>query len=90
MFNKNPYNAVAEGTIADVQMVVINGTPIYGDVDMLHQLNVKTEPLTVCGSARALNADALPAGPFAQIQARLSAKMKAIGAELAPLTECVK
>jgi hypothetical protein len=48
------------------------------------------EPLSVCGGARALNSDALPNGPFAQVTARLSQKIKALGSELAPLVECAQ
>lgn len=85
---ENPYDAITAGSITDVDLVVIDGVPTYGDPVMLRQLNVKTEALTVCGAARVLNADALPAGPFAQVEARLAKKMKEVGAELAPLVEC--
>jgi 5-methylthioadenosine/S-adenosylhomocysteine deaminase len=83
------YNAIASGKITDIDLVVIGGIPTYGLPDDLRALGAKTEPLTICGARRALNAEALPDGPFAQVEARLQAKMKAAGAELAPLAECV-
>ncbi len=84
-----PYGSIADGTVTDIDLVVISGIPTYGTPDFLRTLGVKTEPLTVCGAHRALNADALPDGPYAQVEARLQAKMKAAGTELAPLAECV-
>jgi 5-methylthioadenosine/S-adenosylhomocysteine deaminase len=84
----NPYNAIAAGSIADIDLVVIAGIPTYGDPSMLEKLGAKTEPLTVCGAQRALNSAALPAGPFAQVQSRLKEKMKSVGVDLAPLAEC--
>lgn len=84
----DPYDAIIAGNISNVDLVVIAGIPDFGDPAMLKALGVKTEPLTVCGAQRALNADALPAGPFAQVEARLKVKMTAVGSELAPLAEC--
>jgi len=83
-----PYDAIADGAITDIDLVVIGGLPTYGSPEMLRALGAKTEPLTICGAARALNADALPDGPFAEVESRLRTKMKAAGAELAPLAEC--
>jgi 5-methylthioadenosine/S-adenosylhomocysteine deaminase len=85
----NPYDAIVAGEITDIDLVVIDGIPTYGQLDFLQKLNVKFEPLSVCGAARALNAEALPNGSFAQVTARLSEKIKALGSELAPLAECV-
>jgi 5-methylthioadenosine/S-adenosylhomocysteine deaminase len=84
----NPYDAIVAGKVTDIDLVVIDGIPTYGQPDMLQKLNVRTEALSICGSNRALNSDALPNGPFAQVTARLSEKIKALGSELAPLTEC--
>ena len=84
----NPYAAITGGSITNIDLVVIGGVPLYGDAELLHKLGAKTEPLTVCGVARALNSDALPSGPLAQVAARLANKMKAIGSELSPLAEC--
>jgi cytosine/adenosine deaminase-related metal-dependent hydrolase len=86
--SKNPYSVIASGTINQVDLVVITGRPLYGDPTLLKKLTKNTEPLTVCGSAKALNLDALPAGSFIAVQSRLSAKLKAIGTDLAPIADC--
>ena len=85
----NPYDALIAGNVTDIDLVVIGGIPTFGDPELLGNLNVKTEPVTVCGAARALNVNALPAGSFAEVEARLTAEMKAAGSRLAPLAECV-
>jgi cytosine/adenosine deaminase-related metal-dependent hydrolase len=85
----NPYDVLVAGDVTDVDLVVIGGIPTFGDPELLGNLNVKTEPVTVCGAARALNVNALPAGSFAEVEARLTAEMKAAGSRLAPLAECV-
>jgi cytosine/adenosine deaminase-related metal-dependent hydrolase len=85
----DPYQFITAGSISNIDLVVIGGVPLYGDPGFLRQLQVKTEPLEVCGVARALNVDALPSGPFAQVEARLKEQMKAVGSELAPLAGCM-
>jgi 5-methylthioadenosine/S-adenosylhomocysteine deaminase len=87
----NPYDAILNGKIASsIDLVVINGIPVYGDPAMLKSLNIPAEPLHLCSTEKALNSAALPNGPFSQVEARLQAKMKAIGSELAPLDSCPK
>jgi hypothetical protein len=88
--HENPYEAIGAGSVRDIDLMVIDGVPIYGQPDVLQKLSVKMEPLSICGAARALNSDALPNGPFAQVTARLSQKIKALGSELAPLVECAQ
>lgn len=77
-------------SITSIDLVVIDGVPVYGDPAMLRSLQVPTEPLHLCGTEKALNAAALPNGPFAQVQARLSVKMKALGTDLGALDSCPK
>jgi cytosine/adenosine deaminase-related metal-dependent hydrolase len=84
----DPYESITGGSIGNIDLVAIGGVPLYGDPGFLQKLQVKTEPLEVCGVARALNVDALPSGPFARVEARLKVQMKAVGSELAPLAEC--
>lgn len=84
------YDAVLVKPVADIDLVVIGGTPVYGDPAMLKSLNIATEPFKLCGTEKALNSAALPNGPFAQVEARLREKMKAIGSELGPLDSCPK
>lgn len=87
---RNAYDAIVTGTITAIDLVVIGGIPVYGQPNMLQSLNIESETLNVCGAARALNSDALPNGTFAAVAARLSDKIKALGSQLAPLSECAQ
>jgi len=85
----NPYDAIVEGDIASsMDMVMIDGVPVYGAPELLERFGVALEPLTICGREKALNRAALPAGSFAEVSARLDKRMKALGTELASLDEC--
>lgn len=86
----NPYDAIAANRITAIDLVMIGGTAVYGDAALLYELGVATEPLEVCGVEKALNAAALPAGPFGQVEARLRTRLKAVGSELGPLDSCGK
>ena len=82
------YSAILDNPITAIDLVVIDGIPVYGDPAMLKSLSIATEPLKLCGTEKALNSAALPNGPFAQVEARLRTKMKAVGSELGPLESC--
>ena len=82
------YSAILDNPITAIDLVVIDGIPVYGDPAMLKSLSIATEPLKLCGTEKALNSAALPNGPFAQVEARLRTKMKAVGSELGPLDSC--
>jgi len=84
----NPYDLLVSRKITGIDLVVIDGIPVYGDPAMLKSLSIPTEPFQLCGTEKALNSAALPNGPFAQVEARLRAKMKALGSELGPLDSC--
>jgi len=86
----NLFDAMLTQNINAIDLVVIDGVPVYGDPAMLKSLNIATEPLRLCGTEKALNSAALPNGAFAAVEARLSAKMKALGTELGPLDSCPK
>ncbi len=84
------YDAILVKAITEIDMVVIDGTPVYGDPKLLHSLGIATEALRLCGTEKALNSAALPNGPFAEVEARLRVKMKALGSDLGPLDSCPK
>jgi 5-methylthioadenosine/S-adenosylhomocysteine deaminase len=86
----NPYEAIMANKITAIDLVVIDGIPLYGDPTMLKTLKIPTESLQLCGTEKALNAAALPNGPFAEVETRLTEKMKALGTELGPLDSCPK
>ena len=82
------YDALLVMQITSIDLVVIDGIPVYGNPAMLKSLNIPTEPLHLCGTEKALNSNALPNGPFAAVEARLSTKLKALGTTLGPLDSC--
>lgn len=85
-----PYDRILSDKITAIDLVVIDGIPVYGDPAMLKSLNIPTEALHLCGTEKALNSNALPDGPFAAVEARLSTKLKALGTTLGPLDSCPK
>ena len=87
---KDPSTVLLGQGIQSVDLVVINGIPVYGDPVMLKSLDIAMEPLSICGAEKALNSAALPNGSFAQVEARLRTKLKAIGSELGPMDSCPK
>lgn len=87
---EHPYDSLVANPITSIDLVVIGGVPVYGDPKMLKSLDLTTEPLQLCGSEKALNSAALPNGPFASVQTRLSAKLKSLGTDLGPLDSCPK
>ncbi len=82
------YDIIQVKQITAIDLVVIDGIPVYGNPTMLKSLNIPTEPLHLCGTEKALNSNALPNGPFAAVEARLSTKLKALGTALGPLDSC--
>ncbi|HEY2472793.1 MAG TPA: amidohydrolase family protein [Terracidiphilus sp.] len=85
----NPYEVLVDGSVDNIDLVVIGGVPVYGEPGFFKELGIKSELLSICNQSRALNSAALTAGSFAQVQARLEAKMHTVGSSLAPLAECV-
>jgi 5-methylthioadenosine/S-adenosylhomocysteine deaminase len=84
----NAYEAILAQGITAIDMVMVDGVPVYGDSKTMQRLGIATEPLKLCGTEKALNSAALPNGPFAAVEARLSDKLKAMGTELGPLDSC--
>jgi 5-methylthioadenosine/S-adenosylhomocysteine deaminase len=82
------YDAILVKPITSVDLVVIDGVPVYGDAKIMQSLGLQAEPLKLCGVEKALNSNALPNGPFAAVESRLRTKMKALGTELGPLDSC--
>ena len=89
----NPYDAIVAAGPADVRLVVIGGVPVYGDADLMAKFHpgAALEPITICGSAKALflekNASGFPR-PWKEISERLEMRLQQIGTSLAPLTAC--
>src|SRR5207237_10459943 len=85
-----PYTTLAHAKPEDVHRVLVGGVPIYGSEKLMGAFQVKTEPLEICGKKMSLNSDALTAGSFADVSARLKADLSGYQLELGPLEECAK
>ena len=83
-----PYETILRKSITAIDLVIIDGVPVYGDPAMLKSIHVDTEIFELCGTQKALNTAALPNGSFAQVESRLRERMKSLGSELGPLDSC--
>jgi cytosine/adenosine deaminase-related metal-dependent hydrolase len=83
-----PFDALMQSTPKDVQLVFVNGVPVYGDSKLMREFNVNTEPVTVCREAKSLNLDVMPNGRLADVQTRMSQKMSAFKIKLTKLDDC--
>jgi cytosine/adenosine deaminase-related metal-dependent hydrolase len=85
---KSPYDTIVAQDITAVDLVMIDGVVLYGKPELLKSLHLETEPLTICGTEKALNSAALPSGSFAQVEKRLRERMKSMDSELGPFDSC--
>src|SRR5258706_788003 len=84
--NADAYDALVQTGASGVTLVVVEGVPIYGDAAYMSALNVaRTEPVSVCGIAKAVDSGSLAAGPLADLMRRLGSVLSAQGSALAPL-----
>jgi 5-methylthioadenosine/S-adenosylhomocysteine deaminase len=76
---------LTHSTPADLQLVVIGGSAMYGDTALMQTFGTNGEPLQVCGAAKSL---AVPGKPFAETQRVLDHALQQQDRKLAPLAEC--
>ncbi len=87
------YDALIRQTPGDLLLVIVGGTPVYGDLALMKQLVPDTsrlETIDVCGETRAINARA---GTFqtiawSQTETALKNALQTHGLTLAPFVEC--
>jgi 5-methylthioadenosine/S-adenosylhomocysteine deaminase len=87
----NGYWALLHASPADVRLVVIDGVPAYGDLELMHQLlpDKQIEPLVVCGSQKGLYFNVESGSKtWKQTAERLSTALGEWRLSLAPLTAC--
>lgn len=86
--HNKPYRAVIDGTAADVDIVFINGVPLYGDRKFMKHFwdNSELEEIRLPGAIKTL---ATPAANLvvANIESRLNLALQTEGVSLAPLVE---
>ena len=86
--HNNPYKAVINATAANVDLVFINGVPLYGDRIFMKHFWDESE-LEEIVSPEATKTLATPAANFlvSDVENRLQLALQAEGSSLAPLTE---
>ncbi len=91
----DPYQTLVQAALADVRLVVIDGVPVYGDVDLMNKLlpGRNLEQLTVCGAPKLLYMEPQAGIPetaktFRQISEELKSKLEQWGTSLAELAPC--
>jgi cytosine/adenosine deaminase-related metal-dependent hydrolase len=85
---RDPYDALVQTGAAGITLVLVEGVPVYGDAASLNGLNVgRTEQLSVCGIAKAVNSQSLGGGSLADVARRIGNVLSANGSALAPLVE---
>ena len=85
-----PFDSLVQAKPADVELVLVNGKPIYGDAKLMNKFNVTTEPIPFCGETKNLNLDVLPNGKLSAVQQRLAQKMKVYSLKLANVDPCAQ
>jgi hypothetical protein len=86
--HNNPYRAVIEATAADIELVLIDGVPLYGDRTFMKHFWDRSE-LEEIKLPEASKTLARPAAQIvvADIKTNLQLALNAVGSSLAPLTE---
>lgn len=84
----DPYDALSKAKPQDVTLTMVNGVPVYGSATNLSALGAEPEAVRICGEARAVSRQALPAGGFAEVVKRLRAALTAEKLTLADVAEC--
>jgi cytosine/adenosine deaminase-related metal-dependent hydrolase len=85
---RDPCDALVQTGAAGITLVLVEGVPVYGDAASLNGLNVgRTEQLSVCGIAKAVNSQSLGGGSLADVARRIGNVLSANGSALAPLVE---
>jgi 5-methylthioadenosine/S-adenosylhomocysteine deaminase len=93
--NLSAYDALLVAQPLDVQLVVIDGRPVYGDPTLLQQVNpdARAEQVAVCGSMRAIDMTDSDAGRGISLRATLQTLEDAFQQlptplHVAPLVDC--
>jgi len=92
---KDPYQSLLNASPADVRLVLIGGSPVYGDEDVMRTIAPASdlEPLSLCGSPKALDltSAAVAQGPrpsWKQITDQLNRALNEWGLTPVQLTPC--
>jgi 5-methylthioadenosine/S-adenosylhomocysteine deaminase len=87
-----PYETVVSATPIDIRLVVVGGTPVYGDRDLMSQLlpGAQFSELNVCGAQKVVALASLSTpvvGGWNELTAELDAELRRYGSMLSAI-EC--
>jgi 5-methylthioadenosine/S-adenosylhomocysteine deaminase len=93
---KDPYDAIVHANPQDVELVIIDGRPVYGNPGTMKKIlpHEKLELFPVCGTEKAVSFESeaktqgVPLGTWAETTRELDAALREWGSSLAPLAEC--
>jgi 5-methylthioadenosine/S-adenosylhomocysteine deaminase len=92
LVGQDAYAALVRQTPSDLRLVVVGGTPVFGEPALMKQLlpGTSLETITVCGQPRAVNVQVgmYANTSWATTESRLQAALKPHGLTLAPFVEC--
>jgi 5-methylthioadenosine/S-adenosylhomocysteine deaminase len=87
--SSDPYANLVSGSPSDVTLVIVNGVPVYGASDRMTQAGATaTEDVTVCGTKRSVNSQAMTSGAFSVASTQLGTALTDQKTSLGPLAEC--
>ena len=88
----DPYRTLLLSNPPDVRLVIINGTAVYGDKDLMNKLHAghALQPLELCETEKALFIEPVAGVPasWKEVTELLNSKLNRWGSSLAPLTQC--
>ncbi len=86
------YRSLLLANPSDVRLVIVNGIPVYGDLDLMNNVHRghSLQPLQVCGSQKALFIEPVAGVPVSwkEVSESLNSKLNRWGSNLAPVTQC--
>ena len=87
----NAYATLVHSSPGDVRLVMINGTPVYGDVDLMRAISHdgQLESISVCGKNKLLHIESDGfAKSLSEVLESLKLRLTKWGVGLAPLIDC--
>lgn len=86
---RSAHESVVTASPADVQLVVVDGRPVYGDSQLMHQLvpGERLALMTICGTSKAIDLSGTMAAQSSWTAVKASLQQRLVPANLVPI-EC--
>jgi 5-methylthioadenosine/S-adenosylhomocysteine deaminase len=94
----NAFRSLLQANVTDVELVIIGGSPAYGDPDVIRKIisRVQLDLITLCGVTKGLNfeseriAQGTTPKPWKQTTGALAELLGNWGLPISPLAECIQ